>query len=347
MISLERKRTERSRKAFILMLLDTGSSQASEKEGRSLQKVLAALCASTRETDVTGWYRNHSVVGVMFTELGLVEKSVILSTILNRVSNALRDQLTAEQLSQIHISFHMYPENWSNGGNERPTNTTLYPDLLTRHESERTKRSVKRFMDIVLSVIALLVLSPVFIMATLAIWISSPGPVFFRQRRIGEQGMAFELLKFRSMHVNSDPSIHKEYATKVVIGLAHKHPTNGSFEGVYKLTEDPRVTPVGAWLRRSSLDELPQLINVLRGEMSLVGPRPPLDYEVEAYDLWHRSRLVEAKPGITGLWQVSGRNRIKFDDMVRLDLVYARTWSPWLDLKILLRTPLAVLQGAH
>src|SRR5205814_3012257 len=128
---------------------------------------------------------------------------------------------------------------------------------------------------------------------------------------------------------------------------AQKQPSNGNREGVYNLTSDCRITSVGAILRSSSLDELPQFFNVLKGEMSLVGPRPSLAYEVAAYDLWHRRRLLEVKPGITGLWQVNGRNRIKFDEMVRLDLAYAETWSHWLDIKILLRTPRAVLEGAQ
>jgi lipopolysaccharide/colanic/teichoic acid biosynthesis glycosyltransferase len=134
---------------------------------------------------------------------------------------------------------------------------------------------------------------------------------------------------------------------KLIAGEAERQVSNGNGEGVYKLTSDPRVTSVGNFLRRTSLDELPQFLNVFRGEMSLVGPRPPLPYEVGAYDLWHRRRLVEVKPGMTGLWQVTGRNRVKFDDMVRLDVTYARTWSPWLDIKILMRTPRAVLEGAH
>jgi lipopolysaccharide/colanic/teichoic acid biosynthesis glycosyltransferase len=115
---------------------------------------------------------------------------------------------------------------------------------------------------------------------------------------------------------------------------------------VYKLTGDARVTPVGRFLRKTSLDELPQLFNVLTGEMSLVGPRPPIRYELDAYDIWHRRRLLEAKPGITGLWQVTGRSRLRFDDMVRLDLQYATAWSLWLDLKILLRTARVVVSGA-
>jgi lipopolysaccharide/colanic/teichoic acid biosynthesis glycosyltransferase len=150
------------------------------------------------------------------------------------------------------------------------------------------------------------------------------------------------------MHVNNNPEVHREYVRKLIAGTAEKH-ANENGTGVYKLTRDSRITPVGSFLRRTSLDELPQFLNVLQGKMSLVGPRPPVPYEVEAYDFWHRRRVLEAKPGITGLWQVGGRSRVKFDDMVRLDLQYARTWSPWMDLKILLRTPGAVLlgEGAH
>ena len=122
-------------------------------------------------------------------------------------------------------------------------------------------------------------------------------------------------------------------------------PDHGRNNGVFKMTIDPRVTKIGRILRRTSLDELPQFINVLKGDMSLVGPRPPIPYEVDGYQTWHRSRILEAKPGITGLWQVNGRSRVTFDEMVRLDLTYARTWSLWLDIKILLQTPGAVLRG--
>ena len=143
------------------------------------------------------------------------------------------------------------------------------------------------------------------------------------------------------------PAFIKEYVTQLIAGQAKRNPSNGNGDGagVYKLTKDPRITRVGTFLRRSSLDELPQLLNVLRGEMSLVGPRPAIPYEVAAYQTWHRRRVLEVKPGITGLWQVNGRCRLKFDEMVRLDLRYAKTWSPWLDMKILLRTPRAVFVG--
>jgi lipopolysaccharide/colanic/teichoic acid biosynthesis glycosyltransferase len=150
------------------------------------------------------------------------------------------------------------------------------------------------------------------------------------------------------MYVNNDASQVREYMRRHIAGEAERKLSAVNGDAVYKLVDDPRIiTPLGAFLRHTSLDELPQFLNVLSGQMSLVGPRPPVAYEVEAYDLWHRRRLLEVKPGITGLWQVTGRNRVEFDEMVRLDLTYAQTWSPWLDLWILLRTPRAVAEGGH
>jgi exopolysaccharide biosynthesis polyprenyl glycosylphosphotransferase len=204
---------------------------------------------------------------------------------------------------------------------------------------------MKRAMDIVGSVLGLLLFSPVFLAIALAIRLTSKGPVFFRQKRVGQSGEEFIFLKFRTMHVNNDPRVHQEYIKDLIARSARCHPGNGKGKGVYKLTKDSRITRVGRLLRRTSLDELPQLFNVLRGEMSLVGPRPAIAYEVEAYNTWHRRRIFEAKPGITGLWQVNGRSRVDFDEMVRMDLQYARTWSPWMDLKILMRTPTAMLFG--
>ena len=347
MISVERKRTERSRKPFLLMLLETGGHNASEKNGNVLAKSLSALRASTRETDVIGWYKEKSSAGVIFTELVIDDKRLILGTMLARVSNTLQDILTFEQFNQISISFHFFPDKWADDTTQRPSNPTLYPDLSEIERTSRTLSVTKRAMDILGSTLLLTISSPIFLVIALAIKLSSNGPVFFKQRRIGQYGKCFTFLKFRSMHVDNDPSIHREYVTQLIAGRAQRNPTNGNGNtvGVYKLTNDARITYVGSFLRRSSLDELPQLLNVLRGEMSLVGPRPPIPYELAAYQIWHRRRVLQVKPGITGLWQVNGRSRVKFDEMVRLDLRYAETWSPWLDMKILLRTPRAVLQG--
>jgi lipopolysaccharide/colanic/teichoic acid biosynthesis glycosyltransferase len=205
---------------------------------------------------------------------------------------------------------------------------------------------MKRLMDVVGSILAIIAFSPALAAIALAIKLTSKGPVLFKQRRVGQHGKSFVFLKFRSMVVNNDASAHKEYVTKLIGGRAERKPAEGT-QGLYKMTNDPRVTKIGAFLRRTSLDELPQFFNVLTGEMSLVGPRPAIAYEVEAYETWHRNRVLEAKPGITGLWQVHGRSRVQFDDMVRLDLRYAKSWSPWMDVKILLRTPGAMFgEGA-
>jgi exopolysaccharide biosynthesis polyprenyl glycosylphosphotransferase len=346
-ISLERKRTERSRKPFLLMLLDMGNRLRSDKQGKALDKILSALSLSTRETDVTGWYQTNSVVGVMFTEFGLDDRNTILSTMMSRVSETLRSNLSSQQFNLISISFHLFPEEWNHDVPQRPSNPTLYPDLTRRDNAKKLFCAVKRIMDVAGSALALLLFAPILLAIAIAIKLTSKGPVFFRQKRVGQYGEQFVFLKFRSMHVNNDASVHKAFVKKLIAGKAQGQPGNGNGNGngVYKLTNDSRITRVGGFLRRTSLDELPQFINVLRGEMSLVGPRPAISYEVEAYDIWHRRRVLEAKPGITGLWQVNGRSRIKFDDMVRLDLRYAKTWSPWMDLKILLRTPVAVVFG--
>src|SRR5207245_3532646 len=170
-----------------------------------------------------------------------------------------------------------------------------------------------------------------------AIKLSSTGPILFRQERVGQSGVRFTVLKFRSMYSVNDSRIHKDYVTRFIAGSVKPGASEANGKGIYKITKDPRLTHIGRFLRKTSLDELPQFLNVLRGEMSLVGPRPPIPYELEVYDIWHRRRVLEVKPGITGLWQVSGRSRLRFDDMVRLDLQYARAWSPWLDIKIVLR----------
>jgi lipopolysaccharide/colanic/teichoic acid biosynthesis glycosyltransferase len=349
-IVLERKRSERSGKAFLLMTVESGNCNSFEGRGKLLAEILSTLLLSTRETDVLGWYKKDVSVGAIFTEIAIESKASIGQVMLARITQVLRKRLKVDHFDQITISFHVFPEEWDHKDSHRSTDPRLYPDLMIREDSQRVPRILKRTIDVLGSMLALFLGSPMFLLIALAIKLTSRGPVLFRQVRVGQYGTLFTLLKFRSMYVNNDDGNHKEYVQKLIAGTATKQPANrnnGNREGVYKLTADARVTPVGAFLRRSSLDELPQFFNVLRGEMSLVGPRPSLPYEVAAYYLWHRRRLLEAKPGLTGLWQVNGRNRIKFDEMVRLDLAYARTWSPWLDIKILLRTPRAILEGAH
>ncbi len=201
---------------------------------------------------------------------------------------------------------------------------------------------VKTVLDAVVSGLLIAVLSPVLLLTILSIMITSRGPVIFTQRRVGLNGKVFKFYKFRTMYHENDDSIHRAYSKRLINGLGV--PKDENTKGAFKMTKDPRITPLGHFLRKSSLDELPQLFNVLKGDMSLVGPRPPIEYEVDYYKDWHTQRL-QAKPGITGLWQVNGRSRVSFDEMVMLDIKYIEYWSPMLDLKILLRTVPVVLFG--
>jgi len=278
----------------------------------------------------------------MFTEISTEERTSIVSTVMSRVSETLRNSLTPQTFSQISISLHVFPEDWNQDTSEG--NPTLYPDLLHRHQSQSAARVIKRLMDIVGSAAALLFLAPIFFLVALLVKLSSKGPILFKQQRLGLLGKPFTFLKFRSMYVNNDHKVHQTFIKRVIKG-EHDGRSEGENKAVYKMTNDPRITRIGRFIRRTSLDELPQFINVLKGEMSLVGPRPPIAYECEVYDIWHRRRVLEVKPGITGLWQVKGRSRVRFDEMVRLDLQYIREWSLLLDIKIILATPAQAVKG--
>jgi lipopolysaccharide/colanic/teichoic acid biosynthesis glycosyltransferase len=344
-ICLERKRAERSRKSFLLVLLDLRTVLANNGSRKTLSTILSSLWTTTRETDVVGWQKSDAVIGLMFTDVPTEGRTPIVGAMLARVNGVLYNSLTFDDFNQITISHYVFPEEWDCDIQQRPSNPALYPDLEKRANRNRLYLVTKRLTDIVGSALGLLIAAPLFLAIALIIKLTSKGPVFFRQQRIGHFGKPFVFLKFRSMYLNNDPKIHLDYIRQLISGKAERQSSNGNGHGVYKLTADPRVTRVGAFLRRTSLDELPQLINVLRGEMSLVGPRPPIPYEVDTYQTWHRRRVLEAKPGITGLWQVSGRSRVGFDEMVRLDVRYAMQRSFWLDLKILLLTPRAVILG--
>ncbi len=345
MLRIERKRTERSHRRFVLMLLESSGLLRTANNEEAFKKVVYSLSRSTRETDIKGWYEDGSVIGVIFTEIGLVEGKSVANALLTKVNNALCSTLSIEQINEIRISFHVYPESSDDQGRNGPSDSTLYPELRRKNNPKRASRVLKRTMDIAGSLFWLILSSPLLIVTALAIKLTSKGPVLFRQERIGQFGNRFTFLKFRSMYFTEDHTIHEDYVRRLISGAPDADQAPGSEQPVYKLTKDPRITPLGRFLRRTSLDEFPQFFNVLKGEMSLVGPRPPVPYEFECYDTWHKQRLLAVKPGITGLWQVGARSRTKFDDMVRLDLQYADGWSLWLDLKILWRTPRAVLSG--
>ncbi len=346
MMAIERKRTERSKSPFLLMLLEAATEKGANNYGATLHRVTAALLSSSRDTDLIGWYKENLIVGALFTGLVVNNKRALLDTFLTKVSSTLRDELSEEQFNQVRISVHLFPDDWDHGQPGRPSNSALYPDLLSRDRSRRTPLLIKRVIDVLGSATMLVLFAPLLAAIALAIKLSSKGPVFYRQLRVGRYGQTFAFLKFRSMYADSDCTVHQEFVTQLIASRPVPQAKTDSEKSVYKITNDKRVTRLGKLLRRSSLDELPQLFNVLKGDMSLVGPRPPIPYELAAYQTWHRRRLLEVKPGITGLWQVMGRSSVRFDEMVRLDLRYASSWTPWLDFKILLRTPRAVIKGS-
>jgi exopolysaccharide biosynthesis polyprenyl glycosylphosphotransferase len=345
MLFLERKRSERSERPFVLMLLES-TKLLRRGDQNVFDRVLSVLISSTRDTDVKGWYAEHSTIGVIFTELGSkADGKSVVSALMSKVTSVISSTLTINEANEIHISFRVFPEDWD--GRRGPIDDIeckFYDEIFNENRQHPVAKLMKISMDIVGSLLVLSFGFPVFLFIAIAIKLTSRGPVLYRQERLGQYGRKFAFLKFRSMYVTSDDGLHREYVKSFIANASGCHQA-GNTETQYKIVNDPRVTRVGRFLRRSSLDELPQFLNVLQGKMSLVGPRPPLPYEVENYRIWHKTRLLAAKPGITGVWQVQGRSRVKFDEMVRMDLKYAKTWSLWLDVKILLQTPRAVLCG--
>ena len=345
MLTLERRRAERSRKPFVLMLLDAGAFAETGTADSVMLSVTSTVLKSTRETDLVGWYKNGVTLGVIFTEISSESEIPITEILHSKVVDALLAELSREITSKLSVTVHLFPEDRDREGAEPVADLRLYPDVSESGSKQRLSRVAKRVIDILGSSALLFLLSPLLAAIALVIKLTSKGPVIFQQERLGQLGVRFKCLKFRTMYANNDPKIHREYIQRFISGQTNGDNTEQGKPTVYKITNDPRVTPIGRFLRKVSLDEIPQFWNVLTGEMSLVGPRPSLPYEFEIYEIWHRRRVLELKPGVTGLWQVSGRSRTCFDDMVRLDLRYSQSWSLWLDFKILIATPRAIFDG--
>jgi lipopolysaccharide/colanic/teichoic acid biosynthesis glycosyltransferase len=343
MLTLERRRAERSRKPFVLMLLDANLENGTAES--ILKQAVDVVVVSKRETDLVGWYKHKAILGIIFTEVNLEGERPITHTLRSKIDTAFIKHMGRERAAKIAISVHIFPESWDKNTSGFVADSKLYPDLNRKSSQKRLPLVIKRAIDILGSGALLLLLSPLLAVIAALIKLTSKGPVIYKQERLGQFGAKFKCLKFRTMYANNDPKIHEQYVQKFIAGKNGLDNSGGSDKPIYKLIKDSRVTFIGRLLRKTSMDELPQFWNVLRGNMSLVGPRPPIAYEFEVYDIWHRRRVLEVKPGVTGLWQVSGRNRTRFDEMVRLDLRYCQTWSIWLDLKILLATPGAVFNG--
>jgi lipopolysaccharide/colanic/teichoic acid biosynthesis glycosyltransferase len=327
----ECRRADRANGAFMLLLvtIENGNSPGQWRQA------ISAL-SSRRQTDVIGWFEQGRTVGVILPEADASEAPAASRVIEDRVRGELAKRLDAASMARMSIRVHVH------SALPQAETEPLPADALPGRRRVAAD-ALKRALDIVGSAALLLLFSPVLFLVAAIVKFTSPGPVFFRQTRIGRGSKSFTMLKFRTMYVNSDSAIHRDYVNAFI-----KASGSGSGNGggtMRKMAHDPRITPVGRVLRKTSLDELPQFINTFRGDMSLVGPRPPLPYEVEQYKAWHRRRVLDAKPGITGLWQVNGRSRTTFDDMVRLDLRYAKAPSVWTDIKILLATPRAVISG--
>jgi lipopolysaccharide/colanic/teichoic acid biosynthesis glycosyltransferase len=337
MLRLERRRTERSGRAFMYVLM---SCEAFRSKGASilLDRVTAALASATRETDILGWYESGITLGLLMTEIGKPDSSTV-DIITQKVRRAIQNDVAIEEFRSISFQFRLFPQEVERSSSN-DDNYIHYPDILRQnHSKDKWESLLKRTVDVIGGLTAILLFMPIILVIAILVKLTSRGPILFCQKRVGRYGKEFTFYKFRTMFTDNDPRIHQEYVARLIAGDVSKS------TGVYKIVNDPRVTQLGRFLRRSSLDELPQFFNVLKNDMSLVGPRPPLPYEFERYQTWHKRRVVELKPGLTGLWQVEGRSRTTFDEMVRMDLRYAIQQSFWFDLKILLQTPSAMFSG--
>jgi exopolysaccharide biosynthesis polyprenyl glycosylphosphotransferase len=338
----EQKRADRFEERFLLVVVSCVSRRS---DPATWNRIVKAVSAAKRDTDVLGWLEQNSAIGLIVPEIGSLDTS-FAREVESRVQAALATELDAEARTDISVDVHCHV-GARTAGSEGDA-AAVIPTSLHVSKGEVVRSALKRGLDIAASAALLAVLSPLFAVIAVLVKLKSPGPVFFGQVRVGESGKPFKMFKFRTMQVNNDPSIHQAFVSQFIKAGAPNGGDAGA-DAPFKIVNDPRVTSIGRILRSTSLDELPQFWNVLRGDMSLVGPRPALRYEVEQYKPWHYRRVLEARPGITGLWQVSGRSRTTFDDMVRLDLRYAKKSSAWTDIKILLATPRAVImgKGAH
>jgi lipopolysaccharide/colanic/teichoic acid biosynthesis glycosyltransferase len=344
MIERERARVDRNAHSFSMVMFKVGDLNAHRDQADRLVREIARR---RRFTDEMGIFDDEQI-GVLLPETSIVGARKFADDILKLLS------------SRMTCSIHMYPDSGPPGSRtEDPRQLTFLKELQGRAAPASGGLPVahpqissfsplhaslagsypgwKRGLDVLGAAIGLVVLSPLFLLIAVAIKLVSPGPVFYKQSRVGHLGNTFTCWKFRTMKLDSDPAPHRKHFNNLVQTETPMVKLDG--------LRDPRVIPFGAFLRLTGLDELPQLLNVLRGEMSLIGPRPCIEYESQSYSPWHMRRF-DTRPGLTGLWQVSGKNRTTFNQMMRLDISYGRRHSLWVDVKILLKTIPAILSHA-
>ena len=327
----EKRRTERTVAPLSIALfqLDTGQDAGLVHSG----ELLEILRSAKRETDVIGSLGGGRIA-LLLPDTNKDGAKVLSERIVKCAGVSGITAVTASYPDEVFVGLL---QDTDQATDTEPVAVEDHPAL------DEPGYQLKRAIDIIGALVALVLFSPVMLITAIAIALTSPGPVIFRQTRIGRKGTPFEFFKFRSMRNDADDSIHREYVQKLIEGNLQEINNGSAEKPFYKMKSDPRVTRVGKFIRRTHIDELPQLFNVLKGDMSLVGPRPGLPYEVEKYEYWHLRRVLEIKPGITCLWQVNGHNATSFDDMVRLDIRYVRECSLLLDLSILLKTVKVVL----
>lgn len=328
-VQREKRRTDRSHSALSLAVLEIDCTAPAARAA-----LLEKLSRMVRETDYTTMIDDGVAVLLPDTgeaglrrfqdKIALVKHAHVVSVVGATYPDTSFERMLTERLGSSH---------------------SRQPLAAKRQQAATHGYKLKRGLDVVGSSIALVLLSPLMLVVAALIKLTSPGPVIFSQQRIGRGGIPFTFYKFRSMRTDSDDRVHREYVASLIDGEPISDGEVAGVAGSFKLKNDPRVTPIGRFIRRTSIDEVPQFWNVLKGDMSLVGPRPPVPYMVDRYKAWHLSRAFEAKPGLTGIWQVEGRSRVSFDDMVRMDLRYLRECSLGLDLIILMRTVRVVLTG--
>ena len=333
-LRFEMLRAQRSNSSLSMILLTL--DKKTDKEPTNMSEILDLVRLNTRDIDIRG-FLNEKTIAILLPYTNEKGAKEICEKLLNE-----------NQKPQFSTNIVTYPdqifESLAQNGCIR--SDAFFFELYDSMDGASWLQSkLKIGIDIVGSIICIIVLMPIMLVTALAIKLTSPGPIIFSQLRVGKQGIPFRFYKFRSMHINMDDRIHREYTRELISGNQEKINQGDEEKPFYKIKFDPRITKIGKFIRKTSIDELPQFFNVLRGDMSLVGPRPPLSYEVEKYKSWHLKRILEMKPGITGLWQVEGRSMVGWDDSVRLDIKYIKDWSLRLDLKILLKTFKAVING--
>ncbi len=346
LIERERSRTDRTGICFSLVVFKLAARKRDTYH--TLYHLAGLLTSRARTSDEVGWFDKTSLAVLLFgseeTGAAIFGQNVIASlpegTAVPTVSVYLypnkREGEEQTQPRKDGVTETGSVEATSSIPASAAESASLPEDCAMASVFVRQLPLWKDILDVFLSLVALILLSPLFLVIGIYIKIADPGPVFFRQARIGFRGKKFECWKFRTMKVNNDAAAHEAYLKSLI---------QGGDQAMVKLDakKDPRIIPLGWILRQSGLDELPQLVNVLRGDMSLVGPRPCLPYEAKEYDQWHGERFDTA-PGLTGLWQVSGKNRTTFKDMMRFDIRYSRSMSLWMELQILLKTFPAIAQ---